>query len=273
MKNIMLKLSCVLSLSIYLISCTDSSVTPSTANYVKVAEAVTTGSSFNVTMYETDSAFVGYNKTYFQVTDLSTGKLISQATLALHPLMNMGTMQHACPWENPTAIANPNGLFEGAVIFSMGGVNMWSVSVDVTANGKTENAKLNILKVAATNPVQKIVVVDSVWNAGVLTQTKYPISLVKSKDWQVGMNTFEITIHCQQDMMTFIPRNDFTVEITPEMPSMGHGSPNNINPVNTVNGHYVGNVNFTMTGAWRVHLLFKKSGRVVSSTAYFDITF
>jgi len=273
MKNIILKLSFILLLSIFLVSCNKNNVTPATANYVKVAEAVTTGSSFKVALYGNDSAFVGYNKTYIQVTDMSTGNPISQATIAMHPLMDMGTTQHACPWENPTSTANVNGLFEGAIIYSMGGVNMWSVSVDVTANGKTETVKLNVPKVNAINPVQKIVVIDSVTTGGVLTQTKYPISLVKSKDWKVGMNTFEITMHCMQDMMTFNACNDFSVEITPEMPSMGHGSPNNVNPVSMGNGHYVGTVNFTMTGAWRVHLLIKKSGRVVSNYAYFDITF
>jgi hypothetical protein len=64
-----------------------------------------------------------------------------------------------------------------------------------------------------------------------------------------------------------------TVEITPEMPSMGHGSPNNVNPVHTGNGHYKGTVNFTMTGDWRIHLKLTRNGRLISDKAYFDILF
>ena len=59
-------------------------------------------------------------------------------------------------------------------------------------------------------------------------------------------------------MMNFPPDDSYTIEITPEMPSMGHGSPNNVNPVNTGNGHYKGKVNFTMTGEWKSKCYCKK---------------
>lgn len=74
-------------------------------------------------------------------------------------------------------------------------------------------------------------------------------------------------------MMSFPAITDYEVEINPEMPSMGHGSPNNVNPVHTAKGHYTGKVNFTMTGLWRVHIKLKKNGSVISESAYFDITF
>jgi hypothetical protein len=74
-------------------------------------------------------------------------------------------------------------------------------------------------------------------------------------------------------MMSFPPATDLTIEIDPQMPSMGHGSPNNVNPVHTANGHYLGSVNFNMTGAWRIYLVIKKGSRTISNKAYFDITF
>ena len=274
MKNIILKISYILLLSTILFSCRDKNVTPDPINYIKVAEAVTAGSSFKVEMLSTDSLFVGYNKLYFKVTDKSSGLAINQATLVLHPLMDMGTMKHACPFENPASTPNTDGYYQGFVTFSMPGSNSsWSISVDITANGKTETVLLPIPKVIATTPVQKIVVMDSVTTGGVLTVIKYPISIVKSSAWKVGMNPFEITINCMQSMMAFPACSDFTVEITPFMNSMGHGSPNNINPVHVSNGHYMGSVNFTMTGAWRINMVIKKSDWVKSRKAYFDITF
>jgi hypothetical protein len=75
------------------------------------------------------------------------------------------------------------------------------------------------------------------------------------------------------DMMNFPADDSYTMEITPEMPSMGHGSPNNVNPTNTGNGHYKGKVNFTMTGEWKVNVLVKKDGVTISKNAYFIITF
>jgi len=274
MKNILFNLSCFLLLSSVLFSCQkDPLPTPDTTNYIKVTEAVSTGSSFNVGFYATDSLFVGYNKVHLKVTDKTTGLAINQATIVLHPLMDMVTMKHACPLENPASTPNTSGYYVGAVIFSMPGTNSWSLSADVTANGKTETVNFAIPKVIATTPVQKIVVIDTVMTAGVMTFIKYPVSIVKPTAWKVGMNPFEITIHNMKSMMEFPPCDDFTVVITPEMPSMGHGSPNNVNPVYVTNGHYVGTVNFTMTGAWRINMLIKKSGWAKAKNAYFDISF
>jgi hypothetical protein len=64
------------------------------------------------------------------------------------------------------------------------------------------------------------------------------------------------------------------VEIEPEMPSMNHGSPNNVNPTHIGDGHYKGVVNFTMTGWWRVNMKIKDGeGNILTDDVYFDITF
>lgn len=264
----------IILFTILFVSCqNDDDVKPDTNNYLKMAEALSDGSSFNVELYSKDSLFVGFNKVYIKVTDKNSAQSVDQATLVLHPLMDMVTFSHACPVENPASTPNTEGYYEGVILFSMPGINSWSVSADVTVNGKTETVKFELPKVIASIPVQKIVMIDSVMTNGTLKLVKYPISIVKPDEWKVGMNTFEVTIHQMQDMMTFPIANDFIVEITPEMPSMGHGSPNNINPVYTSLGHYVGKVNFTMTGPWRVNMLIKKSSWTKAKKAYFDITF
>ena len=154
------------------------------------------------------------------------------------------------------------------------GINSWSLNVDISANGKSETILFSIGKVISTMPVRKIVVIDSLSaGPGKWTITKYPISLVIPKAWKVGNNPFEITAHRMESMMSFPAATDLTIEIRPEMPSMGHGSPNNGNPVHTINGHYLGNVNFTMTGEWRINMTIMKGDRVITKKAYFDITF
>ena len=217
---------------------------------------------------------MGFNKVYFKVTDKSTGLSVNQATLILHPLMDMVTFVHACPFENPGNNLNSDGYFEGIVLFSMIGTNTWSLTADISANGKSETVLFPIGKVISTLPARKIVVIDSLSTGpGTWTITKYPISLVIPKAWKVGNNPFEVTVHKMASMMSFPCISDLTIEITPEMPSMGHGSPNNVNPVHTANGHYLGNVNFTMTGEWRINMVIKKGNRVLSNKAFFDITF
>jgi hypothetical protein len=248
---------------------------PAQDKFVKVDELVSSGSLFNVQFYAKDSLFVGYNIVYFKLTDKNSGQPLDQATIELFPLMDMGTFKHSCPFENPAETADADGYFEGAVMFSMpGSDNSWSLAALISANGETDSVFFPLEKVIATSPVKKIVVIDSLNNGpGSWIITKYPVSIVEPPEWKVGNNKFEITINTMASMMSFPCCDDISVEIIPEMPSMGHGSPNNINPVPTGNGHYAGTVNFTMTGAWRVNMVFRKDGRTLGRNAYFDINF
>ena len=59
--------------------------------------------------------------------------------------------------------------------------------------------------------------------------------------------------------------------MTPTMPSMGHGSPNNENPSHLEKGHYMGKVNFSMSGDWKLDLSISGSENLTISTEY-DIT-
>ena len=51
-----------------------------------------------------------------------------------------------------------------------------------------------------------------------------------------------------------------TLDIAPSMPTMGHGSPGNENPVASGDGHYTGLVNFTMAGPWQVIVTVSREG-------------
>ena len=98
----------------------------------------------------------------------------------------------------------------------------------------------------------------------------YFITMIEPQNPEVGLNTFEMAIHIKQSMMSFPPVEDLNVEMTPSMPSMGHGSPNNENPVQTLHGHYVGKVNFTMTGDWRIDLEMTRDSKIITET-HFDL--
>jgi len=102
----------------------------------------------------------------------------------------------------------------------------------------------------------------------------YFVSLVEPMNPEVGANHFEVVIHKRESMMSWPTVENFMVEIEPVMPSMGHGSPGNINPVHTEMGHYVGEVNFTMTGYWMVNMTIKdENSTILDDSNAFDITF
>ena len=88
-----------------------------------------------------------------------------------------------------------------------------------------------------------------------------------------GPNTFEITIYKEINGSGFTPDSNYTVQINPIMPSMyDMTSPNDVNPVYSGNGHYVGKVNFTMGGAWQINVGLLHNGAVSDTSHYFDMT-
>ena len=62
-----------------------------------------------------------------------------------------------------------------------------------------------------------------------------------------------IILHKTPDQENYTEVNNAQMFIRPWMPSHGHGSSNNMNPVFTSNGKYEGKANFTMPGKWYVY--------------------
>jgi hypothetical protein len=87
---------------------------------------------------------------------------------------------------------------------------------------------------------------------------------------KVGVNDFNVHIYKMVSGMEFSSDDDYSVTLEPEMPSMGHGSPNNIDP--TYSDHhscYQGKVNFTMTGEWRLNLTLTNDDE--EQSLFFDV--
>jgi hypothetical protein len=238
-------------------------VTPTTTSSEKgvLIGTQTTSANETVVLYADRSDLQsGYNNFYIKLTDAS-GAIITTASIDLVPMMDMTTMTHSCPVEQPV-YNTASKKYEGSVVFtmsSMGGT--WTV--EMTVNGNQV-----IFPITVAEPATKIV--------GSYSGTdgeKYIISLIQPITWKVGLNDIEIMINRKETMMSFPADNDFEVIMTPEMPSMGHGSPNNVSPTLIGNGRYKGVVNYTMTGDWRLHFELKKAGTTIHSDAYLDILF
>ena len=231
--------------------------TPTPAVQIEIASA-TTAANETVTLYADNASLTtGYTNLYVKVVD-STGTEITNATVDFAPLMIMSTMSHACPIEQPV-YNSTIGKYKGALVFIMMGT--WAL--DVNVNGNPATFSLNVTN-APTRVVASYVGSDS---------ATYFVSLLRPVTWEVGMNDIEILVHKKASMMSFPAVNDFTMVMTPEMVSMGHGSPNNIDPVFVGNGHYNGDINYTMTGDWRIHLQLLQGGVEIHPDAYLDILF
>jgi hypothetical protein len=90
---------------------------------------------------------------------------------------------------------------------------------------------------------------DTIPNPDIL----YYLTLITPKDPKVGLNDFKVILHQTTDNTVYYEVNDAQMFIRPWMPSHGHGSSSNINPVFTTHGKYEGKANLTMSGQWYVY--------------------
>jgi len=245
-------------------------VTPAspTDGYTKLGNAYATGAGVMVEVYGKEAAFTGYNKIYIALRDSVSNDFVESAEVKLAPKMQMATMSHAAPYENPTGTTAVNKLFPATVSFIMSSsTGTWTLGVQVqnSANNKTGTADV-VIDVKDPTPMKMFSFVSPV-DSG-----KYFIGFIPPANPTTGLNDFEFVVYKKAPMMMFPPDSSMTVTFEPEMPTMNHGSPNNVQPVHVGKGHYKGKVNFTMPGLWRMHMEFKSGNTVVDATHYFDFT-
>lgn len=244
---------------------------PEAPEQILIGEEYALGAGVKVIYYSYEDLFVGYNEIYFTMEDSISGEVINSGLdITFLPLMDMGMMSHSCPTE-PIVHNSETKQYEGAVVYVMPSTaGTWTLTTTVndTINGTTGIALFELEVVEPEEARLTSFVSDLDPTAS------FFISIIEPKSPKVGENEFQILINRKASMMAWPYEPYLTVEIEPEMPSMNHGSPNNVNPVHIGDGHYEGVVNFTMTGWWRVNMVIKDGeGNVLSDDSYLDITF
>jgi len=277
MKDSINKLIFAFAVAITLFSCNkgnDLMTVDPLAGLTKLKDGYAIGAAAKVEIWGKKNFFAGYNQLIVVLYDsLNLQTKLTDAHITFLPVMTMGmgamTMQHASPVENPDETA-VDDVFPGAIAFVMPSAmsGTWKLRVGVHNHKIDKEGEANF-DITVDNPAVSVLTVFTSQSAD---SSKLVLSLVQPTNPKVGMNDIEFTIHRKATMMDWPADDTYTVEITPTMPSMGHGSPNNVNPVNATMGHYKGKVNFTMTGEWRVDVLVKKGGVTISKNAYFNIT-
>lgn len=205
---------------------------------------------------------IGYKNIYVKIE--KDGKAINPGNISLVPTMDMGTMQHGAP-NGPLTFDSNSGFFKGYVVFTM-------------ASGESGSWTLN-LKIADEEVSVPILVKEALkGNVPVKTFTandnkRYVIALVEPNQPKIGMNDLEVMIFLRESMYSYPVQDDLTLDFTPEMTSMEHGSPNNQNPTGLGKGRYVGKVNFTMTGDWRLFFNINKANVKLAEEVFLDVLF
>ena len=266
-RYIFLPLFALLTLSIFN-SCKDNdNPDPNPLDKMEIATMAAANLGYDVTLWADDSLFTGYNTLFVEVVDPSDKSKVTDLEITATPVMTMPSMTHSAPVEQPGTVDADN-IYPFAVVFIMpsGAMGSWVLTLnlrDPVTDQKDEiTIPVEIITPAETRVRNMMAMDDS---------SKVFVSLVSPLNPKVGMNDFELAVHHKASMMNFPALEGLEIEIEPEMPSMGHGSPNNEHPTYTSMGHYKGVVNFTMDGWWQVHVRLKRGGALIAETD-FNIT-
>jgi hypothetical protein len=237
---------------------------PST--YKLIGETYILGAAAKAKVYSEKDLFVGYNKIFVAMYDSVSNSRLTTGHFDVIPMMDMGMMKHSAPFELEDDTLPTDKFWKAAIVFIMpSSAGKWTLNM-AFHNHKTDKEGEGELEVPVINPTTSVMKSFKASDS-----TNLFVTLIQPATPKIGLNNFEISIH-KKDMMDFPAVDDYTVEIEPTMPSMGHGSPNNVNPVFTSMGHYIGKVNFTMTGLWNVKITLKKNGVTIDNKQSFDIT-
>ncbi len=221
-----------------------------------------TENGLKVTLFASEDFFVGYNNITAKIED-ENGNLLS-GDIVVTPMMDMMTMSHSSPIEFPDGTTFQDGSFNFSPVFVMPSGEMGSWSIKFSINETEVTVPVEVSAPEKARLVSFMSMMDET--------TKYFVAYIDPKDPQVGQNDLEIAVFKKQSMMEWPAVTGMEFELEPWMVSMDHGSPNNVAPAHTENGHYKGTVNFTMTGDWQIRLTMKDNGNTCG-TPYFDIYF
>ena len=239
---------------------------------------------YNVFGYTKTGGFhTGYNEIYFVATKKATGNYIKNFDVTgLTPLMHMVKMDmyHSTPVGPDAASFNDGYLAVKrtwvSFVMNTSEAGSWTLSYDALVLGKTGGIEKRDLVVDALPDGQAWLKSFKVGN------DTYYLSVVNPNEWQTGTNTITAYVSKKSEKAT-VPYTlalvPFTIDIDPRMPDMGnHTSPDNKALVRQADGSYVGTINLTMTGLWRIHLTVRDAqGNVVAggeelSSLYWDVT-
>ncbi len=219
-----------------------------------------------VTIYAHDTLRAGYAE--LLITVKHNGQYVQISNLQFEPEMAMqGGMTHSTPIDTLFWDAQLRGyqvhLVWVMATYSPVGDKMgdWTVHLSGIVGQGTLDLTLPIEVYYAERVKAFISALDS---AKIIAALHIP-------NPEVGLNDFDLFVY-QKVMHHFEPMMDLSIEIEPEMPSMGHGSPNNQNPVHIRKGRYQGKVNFTMTGDWVIHTTFYRDSIRIGKVD-FPVTF
>lgn len=225
-----------------------------------------------------DSIHEGYDSLAIVLRDSISRNILIDAHVSFFPIMDMGTMKHSAPVDNFNDEAGADSLFRTGILFPMASdtslVNGgWTLRARIRDNRSSSSGNFNdsIDFHILVQPVSQLQTIrwkgpDGLLRVAAIIEPEKPVT---------GTNDLEMFIGKKITALDWQADNLWTISFVPTMPSMGHSSPNNVNPLEVGGAHYKGKVNFTMSGKWRLTFTFQEpdiSFTVSDTGQYLNLT-
>ncbi|MDH5598544.1 MAG: FixH family protein, partial [Cyclobacteriaceae bacterium] len=269
MKNILLK-GVMLSVILWTVSSCNEETVVAPINYNEIVTGLIDANNISVTVFSEYEVNTGHFPFFVELKDATTQQVLSGYTVKVVPMMHMTTKSHSTfiqPWESNLLPKDTHG-FEAVFVMPSGDMGYWELKVLITDNNGVVLPEI-ILPITVLQPVQSTL--NSFLSA--TDEAKIFVALTQPKKPEIGINDLDFILFKMETMMSFPAIETYHITFVPEMPTMDHGSPNNVDPVFVANGHYLGKVNFTMTGLWRLNLTLSDETQTLVGTTSFDIEF
>lgn len=242
----------LISATFYSCSDTSDSDTLTDPDLFKLGEFTDNG--LTIAAYSRQPLSVGYNEIFFEAHE--SGEPFSHPHIHLTPVMNMEEHSHASPFAEPGHHRDSeHNLYKGWAIFTMasGTMGNWELQITVHDQDNTgfEAEGVIEIEVQQSNRVKTFMTESG---------ERYVLTWILPEDPEVGLNDLQIALHQRESMMNFPPVLNASIDFEPWMPSMDHGSNNNVAPIHSENGFYEGQVNFNMTGDWELRFDIEHNG-------------
>lgn len=216
---------------------------------------------YTVSLESNDELETGANLLFWKVE--LAGDLITPESISINPMMDMGEMMHSTPFDQPEAAPEDDRYFKNIAVFIMSSSSMgsWSVGFEITL----PNDEVLI----GDMPVE----INSSWR---LTSVQnedgkpYYISWMHPRTPITGANDLHFLVHTRESIMNFPVAENVEMEIYPYM-DMGGGSGHSTDftpPEATGNGHFEGDINYSMSGTWTTSVTLTVDGETLPEAIF-----
>ena len=228
---------------------------------VKVAERV--DGDTRIEVYADAPLSAGYNKIYVRAFCLCDGSILRDAHVEIMAEMNMSGGTHNAPSEDPLSTTpNAEGLFEGAVVCTMAEIEHqdWTLHIGLH-NHKTDTEHEFMIPVSVQSSTNLCSFRGTDGN-------EYYCVLYVPNGCHSGMNDCRVYVYRRSSETEVLATDELSLQMSPTMLSMGHGSGGNVQPSASGNGRYDCRANLSMSGTWKLHFTLSSHNQLLGSVDF-----